>query len=155
MSFLRKAKREKNKGYKLTSGTGPYFYGAFYRDDKEDGFCLTLNRDKAEENGKLINTLVDTVSKMIKDYEMLPDDIQFEERQDIWNQTKLNIQKFNSICFPNGRVGNYVPDIPFEAIESGMIAATGIDFLTRIGEIQNDNFNGMHFMYDDMKVKTF
>lgn len=150
LSERTKAKQAKSEP-KIVSKTGPSFYGAFYQDDKEDGFCLVLDKNQFKNNEWLINTLISTHDNMVKDYEMLPEDVQRDEVSYQKTILRQNIDKFNEIAFPNGRVGLSV-DIPEDAYQYGIMAASSIHFLTTIGEIPNDNFNGMHFMYEDFQI---
>jgi hypothetical protein len=88
---------------------------------------------------------------MIKDFNNLPGELQDDEilfQKDLLNRSS---QAFNAIVFPEGRKG-FVNYIPQEAVEHGIMAATSIHFLTTLGHISNDQYNGMHFLYDNVRV---
>lgn len=144
--------RQEGKGALVTKA-GPFFYGAFYKDDKADGFAFTVDAKKGPQNAMLINMLIETSEKMVKDFYMLPKEQQDSQILDQKTILNYSMKAFNTIVFPEGRKG-FINNIPDDAVEPGLTAASSIHFLTSIGEITNDEYNGMHFMYDDLTVKT-
>lgn len=135
----------------LVSKDAPFFYGAFYKDDTADGFAFTVDSKKGPQNEYLISLLLDTAERMIKDYPNMTVDQRRAFVADQWTLMKESKDKFNSIVFPEGRKG-FVRQIPQEAVEHALLAGTAIHFLTDIGEIENDEYNGMHFMYNNVRV---
>jgi len=146
-------KKKQQKTF-LTSKDGPFFYGAFYRDDKEDGFCLTLESKNGKPTADMIRMMIETNDKMLKDFEMMPKEVQDEEIRYQRGFRDQEIVKFNNIAFPKGRPMGMTNDVPDAAYKHGIMAASAIHFLTSVGDIKNDEFNGMHFMYDDAKVAS-
>ena len=147
----RRFQARQNQKQQLISEGGPFFNGAFYKDDQEDGFAFTVDTQKGPQNQQLISMLLDTHDKMINDYNKMSDDVKEAEIVQQWEIMRANKDKFNKMVFPEGRKG-FVKDIPVEAIEPALLAGTAIHFLTTVGEIDNDNYNGMHFMYDNVRV---
>lgn len=135
----------------LISEGGPFFYGAFHKDDKMDGFAFTIDSKQGPQNSMLIKMLLDTHDNMIESYNDLPDEVQDDEILFQKDLLKRSTQAYNAIVFPEGRKG-FVNLIPQEAVEHGITAATAIHFLTTLGHITNDEYNGMHFLYDNVRV---
>jgi hypothetical protein len=143
----------------MVSQNGPTTYGAFYKDNTNEGFALTLNAIVGSEEGKsntksIIDSLIKCSTNMYNDYQKMTKEEKVQEVYECWGLLEQEIKKFNKIAFPNGiRLGKTI-DITSELAGIGSVVSTTIDFLTQIGEIKNDNFNGMSFGYNDMKIAS-
>jgi len=147
----RRFQQRKNQKPQLVSQGSPFFYGAFYKDNQDDGFAFTVDSQKGPQNEMLISLLLDTHDKMMEDFNKMSEDLKEAEIVQQWGIMRANKDIFNKIVFPQGRKG-FVKHIPSEAIEPAIMAGSAIHFLTSVGEIDNDNYNGMHFMYNNVRV---
>jgi len=154
----RRLERQQQKNnFRLTSQKGPSTYGAYYKDDTNEGFAFTLNAIVGSTESKvntkdMIDRLVKCSTNMYNHYQKMTPAEKVQEVYECWGLLKQEIKKFNKVAFPTGiRLGNTAKITP-ELAGIAAIVCTTIDFLTRVGEIENDNYNGMAFGYDDMKV---
>lgn len=156
----RKLERDSKKPQaQLVSKNGPISYGAYYKDNTDEGFVFTIDciqgtPEQKQINKKVINMMIGTVTNMLRDYRKYPEKTKKLMVDDQWNLLHESIEEFNKLAFPNGKRGRLgvKVDITPELMKPGFMASTAIDFLTNVGEIKNDNYNGMAFHYGDAKI---
>ena len=135
----------------MVSQNGPIFYGAYYKDDKSDGFMITF------DDRKLIKKLIETADMGYEEYMNASPDQKEAFIENDFGLLKQEIKNFNTaVGMPAGRPKGWGEGKPLNAAatKAALLCAVTIDFLTRIGQIKNDNYNGMHFAYDDMKIAS-
>ena len=138
----------------LTSAKGPIFYGAFYKDDTAEGFNFAIKPGKYDdETQSTINNFISTAEKMYNDSKEWDEVTKMEQIIACRRYLAEDIKEYNKLVnMPEGRPSTFTAKIGPEALKPAIMICTSIHFLTMLGEIENDNYNGMHFMYDDMKI---
>lgn len=123
------------------------FFGAYYKDLDDDGVAIqfsTYNEAKPGLTNMLYKNLFQVKNEGLK-----------EVRQgtwtipEVWAQLKDSIYNFNIKCFGspvrpqqtdyNINLAECMPEI--------IVIMGNIWMLTELGEIKNDNYNGMNFAY--------
>jgi len=125
-------------------------YGAYYKDDQADGFCFGLSTLTSPHTKAIIDRLIKCTDRMVEHYNKMSPEGKIIEVYECWGLLRQEILKYNKAAgVPVGRPAGFQANVSNKvSFGSATIAATTIDFLTRIGEIKNDNFNGMAFVYD-------
>jgi len=126
---------------------GILVFGAYYKDDADDGVSVEFATFKDPKPGFtkfFYNTMKKCVDAERKEYEAGR-----LTKEEVWSQLKeaiveFNIKSFGSPVRPQRH--HYQIDL-MKCLEEINIIMTDIWLLTEIGEIQNDNFNGMNFAY--------
>tara|TARA_R110000803_G_C11812055_1_gene300827 strand:- start:35 stop:550 length:516 start_codon:yes stop_codon:yes gene_type:complete len=139
----------------LTSAKGPIFYGAFYKDDTQEGFNFAISADKyGDETQSIINSFISTSEEMYNDSKKWDEVTKVEQIAACRRHLIEDIKEYNKLAnIPaSGRIGYSITNLSPEAVRVAFMISTSIHFLTMLGDIENDNYNGMHFMYDDMKI---
>jgi hypothetical protein len=138
----------------LTSAKGPIFYGAFYKDDTAEGFNFAIKPGKYDdETQSTINNFISTAEKMYNDSKEWDEVTKMEQIIACRRHLVEDIKEYNKLVnMPEGRPSGFYPKVSQEAFKVAFMISTSIHFLTMLGDIENDNYNGMHFMYDDMKI---
>ena len=126
-------------------------FGAYYKDLDDDGVSIQFATFKDPRPGftkfmyKAVRECVDNDHK-----ELAAGRLTVPE---IWDQLHTAIAAFNFKCFgTNVRPGHtdYQIDL-LKCMPEVIVIMNNIWTLTELGEIQNDNYNGMNFMYSDVK----
>ena len=123
-------------------------FGAFYHDDLDDGVSVTFstfNDPKPGFTEFMYDNMMEVKDGMIK--EIRSGDLTIAE---VWDQLHAGIKAFNLKSFgtihrPSGR-NDYKIDI-LKTMNELVVIISDIWILTELGQIKNDNFNGMNFMY--------
>ena len=140
----RQLERQQAK-FRTTFGEYPNHYGAYYKDDQSDGFLFTTS-DK-----EVIKDLMDCADKGVKEYNESTPEQKREMIEHDFGFLKQEIKAFNkAVGMPEGRPKGWVPKgyISQAALKAALVCSVTIDFLTRVGAIKNDNYNGMAFTYE-------
>ena len=133
----------------------PLFFGMFYKDNKKEGFGLTI-RNFDGENENLMDTMVGIYKRIESSYDSM---LSMGIVKDSETREKL----YRSIGFWNkyqrieGRVDNPKPsdsvtqDLKFDFSDRNFVEHLfnihlGIFHLLKTGEIPNDDWNGFLFM---------
>jgi hypothetical protein len=126
---------------------GIVIFGAYYKDDADDGVSVEFATFKDPKPGFtkfFYNTMMKCVDAERKEYEAGR-----LTKEEVWSQLKEAIVEFNIKCFGTPvrpQRHHYQIDL-MKCLDEINIIMTDIWLLTEIGEIQNDNFNGMNFGY--------
>lgn len=135
-------------------------FGAFYKDDEDCGW--SFNFDRKEIGARTFQFMYDLHTKMVAaelgrfkagDWAYFNADSKEEAIELIQEQTEYAIHDFNVAAFgtpvrPDRSTGLSV-NLNNHAILNGINVLMGnIALLTELGEIKNDEYNGMLFMYE-------
>ena len=122
-------------------------FGAYYKDLDDDGVAIQFTIDNEAKPG-MTNLLYKTLGK-VKDEGLK------EIRQgtwtipEVWTQLKDSIYNFNIECFGSPvrpQKTDYTIDV-LKCMPEIIVIMGNIWMLTELGEIKNDNYNGMLFAY--------
>ena len=122
-------------------------FGAFFKDDCDDGVSIYFHTFKDPKPGftKMIHEATDMCRReMIREYREGVITL-----KDIWDQLHACIHNFNIKCFGTSvrpQRANYNIDV-IKCMEEIIVIVGNIWVLTELGQIKNDNFNGMSFAY--------
>ena len=151
----RRLERQQQKNnFRLTSQKGPISYGAYYKDDTAEGFNFSiLPGEFGDDTQSVINNFISCAEKMYNDSKKWNTSTRLEQIIACRRELREDIKEYNRLVnMPEGRPSGFYPQVSQEAFKVAFMISTSIHFLTMLGDIKNDNYNGMAFMYDDMKV---
>ena len=138
----------KSKGPKLKLNIAGF--GAYYKDNLDDGVSIFLRQDDPNFPPNFVPTLYRNMSNAVT-AELADIKNGITDTKEIWTQLKSAIYNFNIKCFGYGVTrptkSNYQIDVK-ECMPEIIAIMSDIWILTELGEITNDNFNGMHYMYN-------
>ena len=124
-------------------------FGAFYRDDQDDGVSIAFSTHKDPKPGYtkfLYNALTEVKDSMLAEVKAGVIDTDW-----IWDQLHYSIVNYNLKAFGTSvRPGKCEIQVNVLDIMEEIIVIMGnIWVLTELGEIHNDTFNGMMFAYSN------
>jgi hypothetical protein len=129
-------------------------FGAYYKDLDDDGVSIQFMTFKDPKPGftkfiyKAVQDCVD------KDHEELA--AGRLTVPEIWEQLHTAIVAFNFKCFGTNirpKQTDYQIDL-LKSMAEVIVIMNNIWTLTELGEIKNDNYNGMNFMYSEDLVES-
>lgn len=135
-------------------------FGAFYKDDEDCGWSLNFNREELGERNfqfmydqhvKLVEA--ELAQLHIGNFDYFDAVDKASAIDSLWEQTKNVIHNFNLDAFgtpvrPNRSTGLKVDLNNRDILREITILMGNIALLTDLGEIKNDEYNGMLFMYE-------
>jgi hypothetical protein len=121
--------------------------GAFYKDDQDDGVSMAFNTLQDPKPGFtkfLYDNLIVVKNDMMAEVKSGEISVDW-----IWDQLKEAIDAFNIRAFGSAvRPQKSMREVDIAPVMDLIIVIMGnIWILTELGEIQNDDFNGMMFAY--------
>lgn len=141
----------------------PLFFGMFYKDNKKEGFGLSI-RNIDEENEQLMDSILDIHKRIESSYDSM---LSMGNVKDSEIKEKLHrsISFWNKYQRIEGRVDNPKPsdkvkqELRFDFSDPNFIEHLfnihfGIFHLLKIGEIPNDDWNGFLFMNQKETIKN-
>ena len=125
-------------------------FGAYYHDKDDDGVSICFSKMSDPKPGFtefLYNQMLECKNEALK--EIRNGSLTTAE---VWDQLRHAIRWFNYKNFgtdqrPSGR-NIYQTDV-IKCMNEIVVIVSDIWTLTELGEIQNDNYNGMMFTYSD------
>jgi len=122
-------------------------FGAYYHDNESDGVGIYLT-EAFEPNPGWTNLTFHTLKDLVRDeVESTTDDNLTERIESAWTNLRENIQKYNQLVFKSTErelTGSPMEtDLTDDLIEVFIYAITNIWYLTQMGEIPDDDYNGM------------
>ena len=147
-SSRQQRRKEARQALKKFVTKTPMIMQALYKSDKGDkGFEFALD-GRIPEGKNLIEGQIECKNNMVEQYNEMPKEQKAKEVAFQFGLLEQEIEKHNAIIYPNGRVdGGKMEEYTEEAVGAGALATSAIHFLTTIGEIKQDNWNGTQFMY--------
>lgn len=136
-------------------------FGAFYKDDEDCGWSFNFDREELGNNS--FQFCYDQHIKLVKaelaqlrsgNFDYFDGSVNEEDAiESLWKQTKDVIHDFNIYAFgtpvrPDRSTGLKVNLSNRDIIRAVTMLMGNIALLTELGEIKNDEYNGMLFMYE-------
>ena len=116
--------------------------GWFYKDDTADGFALACSNYDNPQLFKELNQLHDSISKI---YDELGKISISEHLSELNRAIKWWTEHHDAVGRPKNKVVNW--EVSPNTRTALYSICTTIQYLTHIGYIKNDNYNGMMFQY--------
>lgn len=140
-------------------------FGAYYHDDQDDGWSLCFSQGNEPVKG-FTKMLADTTNKCVaaeyNEY-LTHNYAYFDNAQDraqaiqnIWSNLKAAIREYNYEAFGTAvrpLKSQYQVNLNNEYLLSLITGClTNIALLCKLGEIKDDNYNGMYYAYSQQRV---